>query len=446
MRYLPHTESDIRRMLEQIGVEDLDELFACIPEPLRLDRPLEMPAPLSEPELVSCVAGMAAANRVPGPGLLSFLGAGLYRHHIPAVINALASRGEFLTAYTPYQPEVSQGTLQAIFEYQTMISELLGVEVVNASMYDGATATVEAALMCLKLRGAASGVVAVSAAVHPQYREVLATYLGKKRIDLLPCHQGTTRTDALARAASSSPVVIVQQPNFFGCLEDIPAAADAVHEAGALLVVVTTEATAFGVVEPPGHQGADVVCGEGQSLGLPLSFGGPGLGLFGCRQAYLRSMPGRIVGETVDTRGQRGFVLTIATREQHIRRERATSNICTNHGLCALMVCIYLSLLGRSGIEELATLNLSAAAYLRKQAARTPGLSVAFPAPVFNEVSLSLRGRDAVALRDRLIEEGLLAGHPLASVDPALSDALLVNVTELHQKEDIDLLLSKLAG
>lgn len=447
MRYHPHTTADVQQMLQAVGVAGIEELFASIPEPLRLTRPPDLPRGLAEPELMRLLGALAEQNRVPGKDFVSFLGAGLYAHHVPAVVAALAGRGEFLTAYTPYQAEVSQGTLQAIFEFQTMVAELLGVEVANASMYDGASATAEAALMALRLQRADGGTVVCSRGVHPQYREVLATYIDGMRITAVPCRNGITDPEELKQALATAGcrVAVVQQPSFFGCLEDVAALAQAAHEAGALLVVTTTEPTAFGVVEAPGRQGADVVCGEGQPLGLPVSLGGPGVGLFGCRNEHVRAMPGRLVGETVDSRGQRGYVLTLAAREQHIRREKATSNICTNHGLAGLMVSTYLSLLGRSGLEELARLNLSASAYLRSRAAELPGLSVPFSAPVFNELTLRLDGRDAAAVRDRLLGRGLLAGYPLGAEDPSLADALLVHVSELHSREEIDRLVEELS-
>ena len=446
MRYMPHTDAELREMLAAVGVPDLEALFESIPEPLRLERPLTLPPALAEVELQQHMAALAGRNRTPANGLRSFLGAGGARHHVPAVVNALTQRGEFLTAYTPYQAEVAQGTLQAIFEFQTAVAELLGVDVANASMYDGATAAVEGALMGLRTLRKPEGRVALAATLHPQTREVFATYLGGGQLLDVPYDDsGRTAPQAVAQAASACPVIVVQQPNFFGCLEDIAALSKAASDGGALLVVATTEPTAFGVVEAPGLQGADVVCGEGQALGLPLSFGGPGLGLFGAKKRFLRAMPGRLVGETVDSEGRRGFVLTLATREQHIRRERATSNICTNHGLCALAATIYMSLLGRRGMVELAQANLSAGAYLRARVEATAGLTPAFGAPVFNELAVRLPGRDAVIVRDALLEQDILAGHPLGAVAPELRDTLLVQVTELHTRVQIDELVAALA-
>ncbi len=444
MRYIPHTEADVRRMLATIGAGDLDALFETIPEELRLGRGLDLPPAMSEPELVEHLSGLAAANLVPGRGLLSFLGAGSYRHVVPKVIDALISRSEFFTAYTPYQPEVSQGTLKAIFEYQTMVSELLGTEVANASMYDGATATAEAALMGLRVlrKKPGRGKVGVSQAVHPQYREVLVTYLGRDRVVELPLRDGLTDHDALARAGCD--VVVVQQPNFLGLLEDVPGLAEA--KGAAFFVVTTAEPTAFGLVEAPGVQGADVVCGEGQALGIPMSLGGPGVGLFGCKKKYVRAMPGRLVGQTVDSRGEIGYVLTLATREQHIRRERATSNICTNQGLCALRVAMFLSLMGPEGVEQLSRLNLAGAAYLREKVSDTPGLELAFDGPVYNEVVIRVPGRDASRVRDALLADGILAGLPLGPHYPDLADCLLVNVTELHRKNQVDRLVEGLAA
>jgi glycine dehydrogenase subunit 1 len=433
-RYLPHTQEDIRTMLDAIGVGNLEDLFETIPNEYRLARPLNLPEPLSEPDLVHHCQALQS------PTTSSFLGAGAYRHFIPAVVSHLVSRSEFYTAYTPYQPEISQGTLQAIFEYQTLMCQLTGMEVSNASMYDGASSLAEAVLMANRMTRRKK--ILLSETVHPEYRRVIQTYMVQdpREIVLIPYKKEEGRTDEkvlldLLKEDISS--VVVQTPNFFGVIEDLQAIGERIHEAGGLMIVGFTEPVAFGILRPPGSMGADIVAGEGQSLGIPLSYGGPYLGVFTTRERFVRNMPGRLVGETIDLEGKRGFVLTLATREQHIRRERATSNICTNEGLCALMATIFLSCLGKEGLKELALMNLSKAEYAKKAASRIRGCKPFFTAPTFNEFVIEIGGEPEKVLR-KLREEEILGGVPLKRFYPELDHHLLITVTETNEKEEID--------
>ncbi len=443
MRYVPHTDADVQRMLETIGVENLDALFACIPEKLRLARPLDVPRASSEQEVLAELGALAARN-AHTDRFAWFLGAGTYPHFIPAAVDALASRAEFTTAYTPYQPEISQGTLQAIFEWQTMICGLTGLEVANASLYDGASAGAEAALMAM--RATRRSRVVVAAGLHPHYLDVLRTYLSGLPSEIVLGARGGD-----GRAASVAPLVdgetacvIVQQPAFLGPVQDLATLAAEAHARGALLVSVTNEALALGLLRAPGELGADIACGEAQSFGVPMGFGGPHLGFLAARAALVRQMPGRLVGETVDARGKRGFVLTLSTREQHIRRERATSNICTNQGLCLLMATIYLSLLGRRGLRELARLNLAKAEYARARVRAARGLRLPLAAPVFNEFVVGVP--DAAAALARARDAGLVGGLDLASFAPELGPAVLVCTTELASRASIDALVAAFAG
>jgi len=431
---LPHTEQDIAEMLALVGVKRLDDLFATIPADCCCRLPLDLPRPLGEFELNShmdALAGrMAADAKV-------FIGAGSYTHFVPEIVPALTSRSEFVTAYTPYQPEMSQGTLQAIYEYQTMTARLLGMEVANASLYDGATALAEAVLMAMRITGRAS--VAISRLVHPFYRQVVATYLapsGASIVEIDYGPDGTTRNpDTIADLAA----VVVQSPNFFGRIEELDRFAAAAHSRSALLIAVFTEPLAFGLYKSPGALGADIACGEGQSLGLAPNFGGPGLGLFACKLANVRSMPGRLVGKTKDIEGRPGFVLTLSTREQHIRREKATSNICTNSSLCALTAAIYMAGLGKTGFVELARLNHDKAAYL-KAGLTANGIAVPFAGPVFNE--FVARFPDGFAERHAaLADKGIVAGLDLAPYYPELAGHWLLCATECHTKDDLDLLI-----
>ncbi|HEV7733598.1 MAG TPA: aminomethyl-transferring glycine dehydrogenase subunit GcvPA [Candidatus Binatia bacterium] len=442
--YSPHTPTDVAAMLEAIGVGSIDDLVKHVPAHLRASAGIDLPAGLTEPELRARFAALAARN-TGADGRAVFLGAGAYPHFSPGVVNQILLRSEFATAYTPYQPEVSQGTLQAIFEFQTFAALLLGLEVANASMYDGASATAEAVLMARRLLPDRR-VVLLSRALHPHYREVVATYLrglGDVEVHEVPFgDDGRIDLAALRNQLGTDTLcVVLGYPNVFGVIEDVPTAAAAIHDAGALCITATCEPLALALVRSPGSAGADIAVAEGQSLGLPVSYGGPGVGLFATHDRFLRSMPGRIVGETVDGDGRRGFVLTLATREQHIRRERATSNICTNQGLCALAVTVYLSMLGRHGLRRLARVNYQSA---HATAARldAAGLTLPFKAPFFNEFVVR---SDASSRWEQLaMQEGIVAGFPLGRWYPELGDALLVCVTETHTASQIDQLVRTL--
>ncbi len=442
MRYLPHTPADLDAMLAAAGASSVDALFTSIPAGLRLGRPLKLPEATDEATLLAELEALAARNDAAPP----FLGAGAYPHHVPPIVDQLLLRSEFYTAYTPYQPELAQGTLQAIFEFQTMVGLLTGCDVANASMYDGATATAEAALMALRLSKSARRIL-IGRNVHPEYRKVVRTYLANLDAELVELpfgEDGRLSQTALRQALDEgAAAVIAGHPNFFGVLEDLPAIAAASHAKGALLVTSTLEALAFGLVQPPGALGADLAVGEMQSFGNGPSFGGPGLGFFATKEEFIRQLPGRLCGATVDRHGQRGFVLTLSTREQHIRRERATSNICTNNGLNALAASIHLACLGRSGLRELALVNYRRARYLREELQQR-GVELAFRAPSFNE--LVVKVKDAKAAFERAKSEGLVAGLPLADDYPELADGLLLCVTELHPKARIDQLVRALAG
>ena len=433
-RYIPHTREDIRKMLGAIGVRNLEDLFDAIPKEYRLSKALTLPEPLSEPDLIHHFQGLQS------PVMSSFLGAGAYHHFIPAVVSNLASRSEFYTAYTPYQAEISQGTLQAIFEYQTLMCQLTGMEVSNASMYDGASSLAEAVSMANRITRRKK--VILSQAVHPEYRRVIQTYLppDQQEIVLIPYQKEEGRTDAkllLDLLEEDVSAVVLQSPNFFGVIEDLQSIAEKVHDAGGLTIASFSEAVAYGLLRPPGSMGADIVAGEGQSLGIPVSYGGPYLGVFTTRERFVRNMPGRLVGETIDLEGNRGFVLTLATREQHIRRERATSNICTNEGLCALMATIFLSCLGKEGLKELALMNLSKAEYAKKAVSTVRGCKLIFTAPTFNEFVMEIE-RDPEKVLLKLREEEILGGVPLKKFYPELDHHLLVAVTEMKKKEEID--------
>ncbi len=433
-RFFPHTEEEIQEMLKTIGLKGLKDLFEVIPENVRLSSPLNLPSPLSEPDL------MEHLQHLQSPIYPCFLGGGAYYHFIPSVVSHLTSRSEFYTAYTPYQPEISQGTLQAIFEYQSLMCQLTGMEVSNASMYDGASSLAEAVLMAYRITKKRK--VLLSEAIHPEYRKVIQTYLDsdQQQIISIPYEKEGGRTNIeilLDRLDEEVSAVVIQNPNFFGVIEDFHKIVEEVHQAGALFIVGFSEAIAYGILTPPGAMGADIVAGEGQSLGIPLSYGGPYLGIFTTREKFVRNMPGRLVGETVDLEGKRGFVLTLATREQHIRRERATSNICTNEGLCALIATIFLSCLGEEGLRELAVMNLSKAEYAKKIASQIKGCQLHFNTPTFNEFVLEIEGEPERIL-ERWREERILGGLWLKRFYPELSHHLLVTVTEMVKKEEID--------
>ncbi|HEY5313679.1 MAG TPA: aminomethyl-transferring glycine dehydrogenase subunit GcvPA [Pirellulales bacterium] len=443
MPYLPNTDEDRQAMLAAIGLGSLDELFAMVPAELRLERPLDLPPALTELELTAHMAGLAAKN-VSAAQRVSFLGGGSYDHFIPAVVDALASRGEFYTSYTPYQPEVSQGNLQVFFEYQSLVTRLTGMEVSNASLYDGGSAAAEAVMMSLAATG--RNRVVVPSSVHPEFRQILATYLRDLDVQLVtvPAAGGSVSLEALSAAITpDTACVLVQHPNFFGCLEDVEALGQAAHAAGAMFVV-SVDPISLGLLKRPGDYGADIVVAEGQSLGSPTAYGGPYLGIIACREAFVRRLPGRIAGQTVDRHGQRCWVLTLQTREQHIRREKATSNICTNQGLYALRAAIYLSLMGPQGMREVATLCLQKSHYALRTLTAAGRLSPAFERPMFKEFVVRDSQRDVQSLVDEAAEAGFFAGVPLGQWYPELSDCLLIAVTEKRTKSEIDRLASVL--
>ena len=443
MRYLPLTEADRRSMLAAIGVASVDELFKDVPAAARLDRPLDLPAGQGERAVEQIFGQFARKNLSPGCAPC-FLGGGFYRHHIPAAVDHLIQRGEFLTAYTPYQPEVAQGTLQTLFEFQTQVALLTGMEVANASMYDGATACAEAVMMAARITKRKR--VVLSGGLHPHYRDVACTYgrfLGLEIEVLPPSWRGTEAPAAAIDAATAC--VVVQNPDVFGRLHDFSALAAACHHQGILLVVVVTEAVALGLIEPPGAMGADIVAGEGQSFGNALSFGGPSVGLFATRERFVRQMPGRLAGLTRDVDGRPGFVLTLSTREQHIRREKATSNICTNSGLCALAFTIHLTLLGEIGLGRLAALNHARAIALAERLAALPGVDV-LNESFFNEFTVRLP-QAAEPVVDWLAARGILGGIPLARLypdDADLEPLLLLAATEMNSDDDADQLAGAL--
>lgn len=445
MRYIPHTEEDVRQMLDAIGVGSVEDLFVEVPASIRLTRPLSLPKLLSEGELLREMEKLASQNATI-PRYSSFLGGGAYNHFIPAVVDHLVSRSEFYTAYTPYQPEISQGTLQAVFEYQSLICQLTGMDAANASMYDGASACAEGVLMAA--RATRRRKVLLSRALHPEFRTTVETYCRYLGMELVPIpFDGAGRTDAAELEKlldKETAAVVAGYPNFFGVVEDLASIASAAHDCGAYLLAAVQEPVALGLLKSPGELGADIVVGEGQSFGIPLSFGGPYLGFFAARQKGLRSMPGRLVGETLDLNGHRGFVLTLATREQHIRREKATSNICSNEGLCALMAAIYLSLMGKQGIREVAVQNLSKAEYAKKRIADLPGFSLPFSAPTFNEFVVEAK-EGAAKVLDRLETRGILGGIPMDRFFGEMSKRFLVCATEQNTREEIDALTEALA-
>ncbi len=444
MRYLPLTDPDRRAMLDTIGVASIDDLFADIPAAARLGS-LDLPRAQGELEVERAIGELAARNISAG-SVPFFIGGGAYRHHVPAAVDHLIQRGEFLTSYTPYQPEIAQGTLQYLFEFQTQVTLLTGMEVANASLYDGATACAEAVMMAQRLTGRQRAVL--SGGLHPHYREVCATYARFVGFDLVTPDPKPGHSEDLARLIDDTTCcIVVQNPDFWGELHDWSALAQTCHSKGALLVVIVTEVISLGAVKPPGEMGADIVAAEGQSLGNALNFGGPYLGLFASRAEFVRQMPGRLVGETVDADGRRGWVLTLSTREQHIRRERATSNICTNSGLCALAFTIHLSLLGESGFTRLAQLNHGAAVRLAERLERLPRVSLVNRS-FFNEFTLRLP-RPAATVVEALAQRGVLCGVPASHFYPNrvdLADLLVVAATETVTEEDMNRLEQALRG
>ena len=439
MRYLPLTPADRSAMLEVVGAPDIDSLFADIPHEHRLDGPIEgLPLHASELSVERHMKALAAKNVAAGD-VPFFIGAGAYRHHIPASVDHLIQRGEFLTAYTPYQPEIAQGTLQMLFEFQTQVARLYGCAVANASMYDGSTACWEAVGMARRITR--RGRVLLSDGLHPHYVATIRTmakFTGDAIVGEMPKLEAACDEDALIAALDDeTSCVVMQYPDILGRLPDLAKIAEATHAAGALLVAVVTEPVALGAIKSPGELGADIVVGEGQSIGVGLQFGGPYLGLFAVRDPkHVRQMPGRLCGETVDAEGKRGFVLTLSTREQHIRRERATSNICTNHGLIALSMTIRTAMLGRTGFEHVAKTCLSRAEYLKQALVATGKVSLAYTGPTFNEFVIRRKSGSAQALVDAGITQGILAGIPVGERD------LLVAVTEKRTKADLDRLVA----
>ena len=436
MRFSPASCDDRATMLAAVGVSSIDDLFAAIPEPVRLGRPLDLPDGAGELDVVRTLRGLAETS-TPATGLVSFAGAGCYDHYVPSVVDHVLRRPEFFTAYTPYQPEVSQGTLQNIYEFQSMICELTGMDVANASMYDGATAFVEAALMAARVTKRSRVVVAGS--VHPEWRVVLDTYASSGAITVATCPvtDGVTSAASLASMVDAqTAAVLVASPNFLGHIEDLAAIGNVAHAVGALFVVAVNPALA-GVLEPPSAFGADIVVGEGQPLGSSMSFGGPGLGFFACKDAYLRQLPGRVVGRTIDVDGRGALVLTMQTREQHIRRERATSNICSNHALNALAAAVYLSAVGAEGLAEVGRSSIAKAHYLRDALVTSGRFEEVWSAPYAHEFALRYVG-DVQVMQDALLERGYLAGVDLGLVDPGLDGLVLFACTEKRTRDEID--------
>jgi glycine dehydrogenase subunit 1 len=435
MRYLPLSDTDRADMLARVGVSSIDELFADIPEAARLKGLVDLPTRKSEIEVERHLNRMAAKNVAAG-SVPFFVGAGAYRHHVPATVDHLIQRSEFLTSYTPYQPEITQGTLQYLFEFQTQVARLTGMEVANASMYDGSTGTGEAVLMAHRVTRRNKAVI--SGGLHPQYRAVvegLSNLSGDKVVSLPADPMGTE--DILAAIDGETSCVVVQSPSFYGQIIDLKPIAEKAQAHGALLIAVFTEVVSLGLIESPGAQGADIVVGEGQSIGNGLNFGGPYVGLFATKQKYMRQMPGRLCGETVDAEGKRGFVLTLSTREQHIRREKATSNICTNSGLCALAFTIHMTLLGEAGLTRLARINHANAVKLKKQLSAIAGVEV-FNKAYFNEFTVRLP-KPAHDVVEALAARGIIAGLPVSRLEPGkadLANLLVVASTEINTDED----------
>jgi glycine dehydrogenase subunit 1 len=438
MSYLLNTPQDQQSMLEAIGAESIDELFASIPASMRLGRALDLPAAMSELELTRHMEELSGRN-AHAARQVCFLGGGSYDHFVPAVIDMLASRGEFYTSYTPYQPEVSQGNLQAMFEYQTLICQLTGMEVSNASLYDGGSSAVEAVLLSMSATRRYGKVVTFDS-VHPEYRQTLRTYLHNLNCELVTVETSTGQTDLASLSTvldDQVACVLLQHPNFFGCLEDVQRIADMAHAAGALLVC-SFDPISLGILKRPGDLGVDVAVAEGQALGNPMQFGGPYLGIMACREKFVRRLPGRIAGQTVDRRGRRCWVLTLQTREQHIRRDKATSNICTNQGLFALRAAIYLSLMGPHGLRDVAQHCARKAYFAAEQLTRSERFARRFDPPVFKEFVLRDSQDHVHELLDEAFDAGLLAGVPLGQWYPELSDCLLISVTEKRTARDIE--------
>lgn len=435
MRYLPLSDTDRSDMLARVGVASIDDLFEDVPEKARLNDLLDLPRRAGELQVERQLSNLAGKN-VSAGSVPFFVGAGAYKHHVPATVDHLIQRSEFLTSYTPYQPEITQGTLQYLFEFQSQVARLTAMDVANASMYDGSTGTGEAVLMAHRVTRRKKAVL--SGGLHPQYREVVEGLSGMANDDINALPADPTGTeDILAQIDDETSCVVVQSPSFYGQLIDLKPIAEKAHEKGALLIAVFTEVVSLGLIEPPGAQGADIVVGEGQSIGNGLNFGGPYVGLFATRQKYVRQMPGRLCGETVDAEGKRGFVLTLSTREQHIRRDKATSNICTNSGLCCLAFTIHMSLLGGAGLAKLARINHAGAVQLKNALAAVPGVEILNDA-YFNEFTVKLpKGANDVV--EALAEKGILAGVPVSRLEPGkpeLENLLVVASTEANTDDD----------
>ena len=435
MRYLPLTDADRAQMLSVIGVDGIDDLFVDVPPSARLRSPFDLPPHAGELAVERALGALAAGNRAAGAGPF-FCGAGAYRHHVPASVDHIIQRSEFLTSYTPYQPEIAQGTLQTLFEFQTQVAELTGLDVANASMYDGSTACAEGVLMAHRVTRRRKAVL--SGGLHPHYAATTHTLAHSAGVQTVRLPAAVDAEAAVIEAIDAETAcVVVQNPNVFGTVSDLTAIGAAAHAAGALMIVGTTEASAFGLLKSPGEMGADIAVAEGQSIGNGLNFGGPYVGLFAAREALLRQMPGRLCGQSVDAAGQRGFVLTLSTREQHIRRDKATSNICTNSGLCALAFTVHASLLGGAGLARLARLNHERARALRTALGALADVEVLTPR-MFNEFAIRLP-RSATSMVEALVARGVIAGVPFARLDPdaGLDDVLLVCATEMTTDEDI---------
>lgn len=444
MRYLPHTDEEIREMLDVVGKNSLEELFCSVPVECRYQGDIGISPALTEWQLGDHFSKLTGDIAV-GADHKVLVGAGRYDHYIPETVKSLISRSEFLTAYTPYQPEMAQGTLQGIFEYQTLTARLLGMQAANASIYDGASALAEALLMALRI-AKKKNVVAISSAIHPHYREVVKTYLSETEFEVVELgfdEYGRTDLTSLGDIASLAAVAL-QSPNFFGVIEDLEIAGQKVHAADALFVSCFTEPLAYGLYKNPGDCGADIVCGEGQSFGLAKSFGGAALGMFGCLEQYVRNMPGRLVGQTVDSSGRRGFVLTLATREQHIRREKATSNICSNQGVCAMMAGIYMASLGGTGIRQLARLNFDKAAYFKSELQKV-GAEVVFESPIFNEFALRFSFDFTTVRKNLIAQEKIVAGLALEPYYSEMKNVFLFCATETVSKKEIDRVVAYVA-
>ncbi len=443
MSYISLSDKDRKEMMAKIGISSLDELFSTIPKDIMLKRELNVPSPMTELELIQFFEKITQKNSY--QNYLSFLGAGAYSHVIPYIVDYLSSRGEFISPYTPYQPEVSQGTLQIIFEFQTLICQLTGMDIANASLYDGASAAAEAVLMAHRLKGKSKVIIAKT--LHPHYRRVIQTYVKNLEVEIEEIKYSETGEfdlkDLRKKLDDKTAAVVFQSPNFMGIIENLKKISDLAHSVQALSIAVVTEPVSLGILEAPGKLGADIVAGEGQSFGLPLSFGGPYLGFMACCKEYIRQFPGRIAGQTKDVDGKRGFVLTLSTREQHIRRERATSNICTNQAWCALRATIFLETFGQEGLKELAWQNIQKANYALDKLSQIKGIKRKFKGNSFNEFVLEFSGGFEKISRS-LRKKGIIGGLNLGEYYPELKKCALVCVTEMHKKDDIDRLVAVL--